>query len=206
MNYNKCEVARIGKLTSSTLEYVSFYIPKRVEGFHAEIYPDCITGVSNTTIDEWKSGTNKECARKPINSLDNKWTTSESSFENKTNLTEEPKSGLCNNELTTEVNSLRVKCEQLEHTVNELRNELELSKKHVIKLILSKNHESSEKTVHPESLEVNTFKVKCEELEHIVLELRNELSLSKNKVIKLILSKNHEMEEKIVHLESQVNK
>ena len=127
MNYNKCEVARIGKLTSSTLEYVSFYIPKRVEGFHAEIYPDCITGEVNTTVEEWKSGVNKECARKPINTLENKFTASESSFEKKTT-TEEPKS----NELTCELNSLRIKCEDLQNTVNELRHQLEASVKHVI--------------------------------------------------------------------------
>ena len=30
MNYNKCEIARAAKLTSNSVEYLSFYIPKRV--------------------------------------------------------------------------------------------------------------------------------------------------------------------------------
>ena len=123
MNYNKCEVARIGKLTTSTLEYVSFYIPKRVEGFHAEIYPDCITGEINTTLDEWKSGTNKDCTRKPINTLDNKWTTSESSFEKKNTLPEEHKSGSCQ------------ECGDLQHVVDKLKIELEASLK-LVKLFI----------------------------------------------------------------------
>ena len=46
----------------------------KVEGFHAEVYPDCLTGVQNLTVDEWLKGECKLPLRKPINTLENKWT------------------------------------------------------------------------------------------------------------------------------------
>jgi len=116
MNYNKCEVARIGKLTGSTLEYVSFYVPKRVEGFHAEIYPDCITGEVNNTLDEWKGGANKEAARKTINTLENKWKTSEVLFETKAS---EDRKSISS---TDESGALREKCAQLEQQLKDSFN------------------------------------------------------------------------------------
>jgi len=117
MNYNKCEVARIGKLTGSTLEYVSFSIPKRVEGFHAEIYPDCISGEVNSTLEEWRGGSNKEPTRKTINTLENKWKTSELLFDTK--VPEERKSMSSSND---EVNSLKEKCSDLEKQLKDSFN------------------------------------------------------------------------------------
>ena len=123
MNYNKCEVARIGKLTNSTLEYVGFYIPKRVEGFHAEIYPDCISGEINTTLDEWKGGSNKEPTRKPINTLETKWKTSESTFEAKQS-TSENQTSSTSNVSSAEVDGLRNRVLSLEEQVNQLQHQL----------------------------------------------------------------------------------
>lgn len=126
MNYNKCEVARIGKLTANTLEYVSFYIPKRVEGFHAEVYPDCITGEINNTVEEWRSGANKLPARKPINTLENKWRTSESNFESKTESRPQTNEVSPNNQNdnSVELNELRQRCQAFENRVQQLETEL----------------------------------------------------------------------------------
>lgn len=126
MNYNRSEVARIGKLTNNSLEYVSFYIPKRVEGFHAEIYPDAICGELNNTIEEWKAGANKEPVRKPINTLDNKWKTSETTFESRASISESHPS--TESTQNAEVETLRKRVAELEHEIEHLRHELETAR------------------------------------------------------------------------------
>lgn len=88
MNYNKCEIARFAKFTNSnTIEYLSFYYPKRNEGYDAGIYPDCLTGEPGLSAEEWLKGENRDPVRKPITSLENNWLTTEMNFEKK----EEPK-------------------------------------------------------------------------------------------------------------------
>jgi hypothetical protein len=83
MNYNKCEIARFAKLTTNSVEYLSFYIPKRNEGYDASAYPDCITGEAALSVEEWIKGDTKDPVRKPITSLENSWTSSEMTFEKK---------------------------------------------------------------------------------------------------------------------------
>lgn len=124
MNYNKCEVARIGKLTANTLEYVSFYIPKRVEGFHAEVYPDCISGELNNTVEEWRAGANKLPARKGINTLENKWRTSESNFESRPSESRIENTSNSQSDNSTELNELRQRCSEFETRVKQLETDL----------------------------------------------------------------------------------
>jgi len=124
MNYNKCEIARIGKLTSTTLEYVSFYIPKRVEGFVAEVYPDCLTGETEVTLDAWKSGSTAGASRKAINTLENKWKTAEVAFETK--VVEEKK--------TEDVGSLKERVAQLEKLLDESNHENEALRQKITEL------------------------------------------------------------------------
>ena len=72
LNYNRCEVARFAKLTgSNTVEYLSFNIPKRNEGYDASVYPDCLTGEPALKVEEWLKGENKEPPRKNITTIDN---------------------------------------------------------------------------------------------------------------------------------------
>ena len=120
MNYNKCEVARMGKLTANSLEYVSFYVPKRVEGFVSELYPDCVSGEISTTVEEWKAGSIKGPTRKPINTLDNKWKTSDSTFEVQKS---EPVVATHNENL--DVNALKESNHQLQKQVAELKLQVE---------------------------------------------------------------------------------
>ncbi len=84
MNYNKCEITRFAKLTSNTIEYLSFYVPKRNQGYDSSIYPECIVGEPCLTWDEWVGGANKEPVKKDITTLENKWNVeSEMKFEKK---------------------------------------------------------------------------------------------------------------------------
>jgi WD40 repeat protein len=84
MNYNKCEIARYAKLTNNTIEYVSFYVPKRNEGYDSSVYPDCLSGEASLGVEEWLKGTNKDPIRKNITTLENKWNVvSEMTFEKK---------------------------------------------------------------------------------------------------------------------------
>jgi coronin-1B/1C/6 len=83
MNYNKCELTRFAKLTINTIEYLSFYFPKRVEGYDASVYPDCFCGESSLTAEEWISGEDRDVKRKNITTLDNAWCTSDLAFDKK---------------------------------------------------------------------------------------------------------------------------
>jgi WD40 repeat protein len=83
MNFNKCEIARIAKVTKDSIEYLSFYVPKRNEGYDAAVYPDCIAGEAALGVEEWLKGENKDAVRKNITTLDNKWSVPEMNFEKK---------------------------------------------------------------------------------------------------------------------------
>jgi len=76
MNYNKCEIDRFAKLTVNSIEYLSFLVPKRNEGYDASIYPDCISGEPAISVDDWLSGQNKPAIRKPITSIESTWNVS----------------------------------------------------------------------------------------------------------------------------------
>ena len=86
MNINKCEIDRFAKLTINTIEYLSFYVPKRNEGYDASVYPLCFAGEPSTSVDAWLQGENKEQIRKDITSIENVFATSEANFEKRGSL------------------------------------------------------------------------------------------------------------------------
>jgi WD40 repeat protein len=71
VSYNRCEINRFAKMTNNTIEYLSFYVPKRNEGYDSSIYPDCISGEPSLKVEEWLKGENKEPIRKNITSIQN---------------------------------------------------------------------------------------------------------------------------------------
>lgn len=72
VNYNRCEITRFAKMTNSnTIEYLSFYVPKRNEGYDPSIYPDCISGEPSSKVEEWIKGEIKEPIRKNITHIEN---------------------------------------------------------------------------------------------------------------------------------------
>lgn len=91
MNYNKLEIARFAKSYGSHIEYVSFYSPKRNEGYDESVYPDCFAGEPALGVEEWLKGENREPIRKKITSLENSWNVTAQNFEKKVEKNEECK-------------------------------------------------------------------------------------------------------------------
>jgi len=58
LNYNKSEVAKAAKLTNNSIEFISFTVPKKNEGFYEDLYCPVLTGVSNNTVEKWIGGEN----------------------------------------------------------------------------------------------------------------------------------------------------
>jgi coronin-1B/1C/6 len=54
-----CETARLLKLTSNTVEPLSFRVPRKSEAFQDDIYPDTFSGVPAHTADEWMGGSDQ---------------------------------------------------------------------------------------------------------------------------------------------------
>lgn len=126
VNYNKCEITKFAKLTLNTIEYVSFFVPKRVfylfifqnEGYDASFYPDCFAGEAALGVEEWLKGENTDPIRKPITSLENNFSTSDLNFSAK----EEEKNGSPRSD---------EKIKLLQEKVNELERNLESSNNYV---------------------------------------------------------------------------
>jgi coronin-1B/1C/6 len=59
LNVMACETARLLKLTTSSVEPMSFFVPRKSEAFQDDIYPDTYAGVASHTADEWYAGSVK---------------------------------------------------------------------------------------------------------------------------------------------------
>jgi len=59
LNIMGCETARLLKLTTNTVEPLSFFVPRKSEAFQDDIYPDTFAGVPSHTADEWLAGSDK---------------------------------------------------------------------------------------------------------------------------------------------------
>ena len=67
VNVMGCEIARLLKLTSNSVEPLSFIVPRKSEMFQPDIFPDCYAGVPALSADEFFAGEEKE---PPTMSLD----------------------------------------------------------------------------------------------------------------------------------------
>lgn len=59
LNIMGCETARILKLTSNSVEPLSFIVPRKSEAFQDDIFPDTASSQPAHTADEWFNGSNK---------------------------------------------------------------------------------------------------------------------------------------------------
>lgn len=59
LNVMACETARLLKLTTNTVEPLSFFVPRKSDAFQEDIYPDTFAGVPSHTADEWLGGSDK---------------------------------------------------------------------------------------------------------------------------------------------------
>lgn len=59
LNIMKCETARLLKLTTNSMEPISFTVPRKSETFQDDIFPDTDAGVAACTAAEWLAGTDR---------------------------------------------------------------------------------------------------------------------------------------------------
>ena len=56
---NRCEVARIMKLTSKgDVEPLPFIVPRKFEGYQPDLYPPTFAGIPALSNEEWREGQN----------------------------------------------------------------------------------------------------------------------------------------------------
>jgi len=60
LNVTECEIARALKLTGTTMEPISFKVPRKSDIFQDDIFPPTFSGEASLTAQEWKSGKNAE--------------------------------------------------------------------------------------------------------------------------------------------------
>lgn len=56
LNVMGCETARLLKLTSNSVEPLSFFVPRKAETFQDDIFPDSFSGEPSHTAQEWLAG------------------------------------------------------------------------------------------------------------------------------------------------------
>uniref|UniRef100_A0A6B2KYR6 Uncharacterized protein n=2 Tax=Arcella intermedia TaxID=1963864 RepID=A0A6B2KYR6_9EUKA len=54
----KWEIIRFAKLSKTTLEHLSFFIPRKGEQFQEDLYPPTFSGETTLSLDEWVAGNN----------------------------------------------------------------------------------------------------------------------------------------------------
>jgi len=59
LNVSGCEAARLLKLTSNTVEPLSFFVPRKAETFQEDLYPPTAAAVPAHSADEWLSGSQR---------------------------------------------------------------------------------------------------------------------------------------------------
>ena len=62
-----CETARLLKLTTNSVEPLSFFVPRKSEAFQDDIFPDTYAGISAHTADEWMDGSSAPPVLKSLN-------------------------------------------------------------------------------------------------------------------------------------------
>ena len=59
LNVMACETARLLKLTTNSVEPLSFFVPRRSELFQEDLYPDTASGEPAHTADQWLDGSSR---------------------------------------------------------------------------------------------------------------------------------------------------
>jgi len=56
VDVSRCEIMRAVKLTTTAVDLISFIVPRRVEGFQEDLYPDCVGTVPGCRAAQWVEG------------------------------------------------------------------------------------------------------------------------------------------------------
>lgn len=67
LNIMGCETARLLKLTNSSVEPLSFFVPRKSEHFQEDLYPDTAAAIPAHSASEWLSGSNKKPVLQSLN-------------------------------------------------------------------------------------------------------------------------------------------
>lgn len=67
LNIMQNETARLLKLTTNSVEPLSFFVPRKAEGFQEDIFPDSFSGEPSHTADEWLAGSDQPPRLKSLN-------------------------------------------------------------------------------------------------------------------------------------------
>eukprot|EP00616_Rhizochromulina_sp_CCMP1243_P006562 CAMPEP_0118965132 /NCGR_PEP_ID=MMETSP1173-20130426/2724_1 /TAXON_ID=1034831 /ORGANISM="Rhizochromulina marina cf, Strain CCMP1243" /LENGTH=451 /DNA_ID=CAMNT_0006913701 /DNA_START=40 /DNA_END=1395 /DNA_ORIENTATION=- len=67
----RCETARALKLTSNSVEPLSFIVPRKSDAFQSDIYPPTFAGMPSHTADEWLAGADKPPVLVSVDPSDN---------------------------------------------------------------------------------------------------------------------------------------
>ena len=59
LNVTQCEVMRLLKLTTNSVEPMSFIVPRKSDSFQDDLYPDTASAEAAHTADQWLAGSNK---------------------------------------------------------------------------------------------------------------------------------------------------
>ena len=71
LNVMGCETARLLKLTTNSVEPLSFYVPRKSDSFQEDLYPDTCSCEAAHTADDWLAGSNKEPMLISLNPMNN---------------------------------------------------------------------------------------------------------------------------------------
>lgn len=67
LNVMACETARLLKLTTNSVEPLSFFVPRKSDSFQDDIYPDTASSEAAHSADEWLAGSNLPPKMMPLN-------------------------------------------------------------------------------------------------------------------------------------------
>ena len=56
LNVTGCEIAKLLKLTTNSVEPLSFFVPRKSETFQDDLYPDTPSNEPSHSSDEWLAG------------------------------------------------------------------------------------------------------------------------------------------------------
>ena len=66
---DSCEIMRALKLTSGTIDQISFKVPRRTEAFQDDIFPPVVSGEPSLSAEEWLRGEDREPVRRDWKNL-----------------------------------------------------------------------------------------------------------------------------------------
>lgn len=82
-DYNRLEVMKFAQICKNSVQYFSFFVPRKVKAYDPAIYPPCFCGEQALDYDSWVAGQNVDPIVKEINTIESKWVSEPIKFEKK---------------------------------------------------------------------------------------------------------------------------